>query len=120
MTTVDTRPLTHETALDDLRAILFAAQKVRSTVGNSIPEYIAADLQPYLFGPKNIVLPLASAIQRSERTGKVRTTDYINFMRIAHSERAIEFGVLAHRGFELRDVDVAEAATILDAGLDDL
>ena len=80
--------MTRAQALKHLRVMLFAVQKARSnlmeTVGDDeIGQKINADLNPWLFGPRCVLPPLVKYLDRLEAGAPISGADFYNFMAIA-------------------------------------
>ncbi len=107
-------PITHERAIADLRAMLYAAMHARSVMAENgwaddpISKWVLADCQPWLWRDDQvIVVPLARLVERCEKRGKVAPIDYYNMLIIAHETPAIAMGVLIMHERELPDPDIA-------------
>jgi hypothetical protein len=81
-------------ALIHLRAMLFAVQKTRSILSESMGEdataqAVNADLSPWLFGPRSVLPALIKYLDRVEAGGPISGADFYNFMSIAARTPAI-------------------------------
>lgn len=98
-------PITHERALQDLRIMLYCAQKARSVMLENgwdpqrrVDKSVLASLAPWLWDDRKcVILPLSKLIERCEQTGRVPYIDYYNMMIVAKQTPSIAVGaIIAH------------------------
>ena len=86
--------MTRTQALAHLRTMLFAVQKARSVLSESLGESataqaVNADLSPWLFGPRSVLPALLKYLDRLEAGAPISGADFYNFMSIAARTPAI-------------------------------
>ena len=91
-----------------LRGLVFAAQKSRSDLmeglgGGPVIESLLEDLQPWLFGPQNVLPQLLRWQQNCAKTGVIAGSDMFNFFKLIEMNVSMMLMILPLYGYPSPD-----------------
>lgn len=104
-------------ALSLLRQMLYAGQHARSVVletqgDDHITHAVFTEIEPWLFGPKSYIAPLAKYIGEREKGAPITGSEFYNWMWIAHKTPAVTLTAEFLRETPLPEPDMAWHAQV--------